>query len=218
MFQYLFSVTINEFNAQPTISSNPNRICGCVNGQPDCSDPPSPYEVTVYPGQTVGVSLVAVGQRNGTVPSTTTAQYYPDNRATFADLQSTQRIDHTTCTELNYTIFSRKQTETFKIYVDSSCGLEGIPLSVNVTLLQCPIGFTLSNSLNQCVCEERLQKYTNICNISSLALDAQVNEETKKFNLHEIHGFILIQIWMLNHLFVLCNASISSTPCRYILS
>ena len=58
-------------------------------------------------------------------------------------------------------------------------------MSVNVTLLQCPIGFTLSNSLNQCVCEERLQKYTNICNISSLALDAQVNEETKKFNLHE---------------------------------
>ena len=34
-----------------------------------------------------------------------------------------------------YAIFSRKQTETLKIYVDSSCGLEGTPLSVNVTLL-----------------------------------------------------------------------------------
>ena len=170
LFQYLFSVSINESNAQPTISSNPNRICGCINDQPDCSDTPSPYEVTVYPGQTVGVSLVALGQRNGTVPSATIAMYDLDNGATFRDLQSTQRIDHTTCSELNYTIISRKQTETFKIYVDSSCGLEGIPLSVNVTLLKCPIGFTLSNSSNQCVCEERLQKYTNSCNISSLEI------------------------------------------------
>ena len=167
LFQYLFSVSINESNAQPTISSNPNRICGCINDQPDCSDTPSPYEVSVYPGQTVGVSLVAVGQRNGAVPSTTTAIYDLDDGATFGDLQSTQRIDHTTCTELNYTIISRKQTETFKIYVDSSCGLNVIPLSVNVTLLECPIGFTLSNSSNQCVCEERLQKYTNSCDINN---------------------------------------------------
>ena len=177
LFQYLFSDSINESNAQPTISSNPNRICGCVNGQPDFSDPPSPYEVTVYPGQTVGVSLVAVGQRNGTVPSTTTAQYDPDNGATFGDLQSIQRIDHTTCTELNYTIFSRKLTETFKIYVDNSCGLEGTPLSVNVTVLECPIGFTLSNSSNQCVCEERLQKYTNSCDISNLEVTRPATDD-----------------------------------------
>ena len=31
-------------------------------------------------------------------------------------------------------------------------------------LLQCPIGFTLSNSSNQCVCEERLQNCTSNCN------------------------------------------------------
>ena len=177
MFQYLFSVSINESNAQPTISSNPNRICGCVNDQPDCSDTPSPYEVSVYPGQTVGVSLVAVGQRNGTVPSTTTAQYDPDNGATFGGLQNIQEINHTTCSELNYTIFSRKQTEIFKIYVDSSCGVESVPLSVNVILLECPIGFSLSNSSNQCVCEERLQKYTNSCNISSLEIKRTASDD-----------------------------------------
>ena len=177
LFQYLFSVSINESNAQPTISSNPARICGCINDQPDYSDTPSPYEVTVYPGQTVGVSLVAVGQRNGTVPSATTAQYDPNNGATFRDLQSSQRIDHTTCTELHYTIISRKHTETFKIYVDSSCGSEGIPLSVNVTLLKCPIGFTLSNSSNQCVCEERLQKYTSRCDISNLEITRTASDD-----------------------------------------
>ena len=176
--QVLFS-SITEVNTNngSIISSNPNRICKCINGQPDCSDPPSPYEVGVYPGQTVGVSLVAVGQRNGTVPSATTAVYDPDDGATFGDLQSTQRIDHTTCTEFNYTIISRKLTETFKIYVDSSCGSEGIPLSVNVTLLKCPIGFTLSNSSNQCVCEERLQKYTSRCDISNLEITRTASDD-----------------------------------------
>ena len=174
----LFSrITKVNTNNESKMSSNPNRICKCINGQPDCSDPPSPYEVSVYPGQTVGVSLVAVGQRNGIVPSPTTAQYDPDDGATFRDLQSTQRTHHTTCTELNYTIFSRKQTETFKIYVDSSCGLEGIPLPVNVTLLNCPIGFNLSNSSNQCVCEERLHKYTNSCDISNVEIARTASDD-----------------------------------------
>ena len=174
---YFVILDIDDTNERPMISSNPNRICRCVNGQPDFSDPPSPHEVTVYPGQTVGVSLVAVGQRNGTVPSTTTAQYDPDSGATFRDLQSTQRIDHTTCMKLHYTIFSRKQTETFKIYVDELCGLEGIPLTVSVKLLKCPIGFTLSNSSNQCVCEERLQKYTSKCNISNQEITRTASED-----------------------------------------
>ena len=178
LFNYLFNVSIDATNNGSTISSNPNRICRCINGQPDFSDPPSPYEVSVYPGQTVGVSLVAVGQRNGTVPSTTTfAQYEPDDGATFRDLQSTQRIDQTTCTELHYTIFSRNDTETLKIYVDDSCGLEGTPLSVNVILLECPIGFTLSNSSNQCVCEERLQNYTSNCNISNLEITRTASDD-----------------------------------------
>ena len=176
LFHYVFNVLIDDTNAPPTISSNPNRICRCISGQPDFSDPPSPYEVSVYPGQTVGVSLVAVGQRNGTVPSTITAMYDPDDGATFRDLQSTQRIDQTTCTEIYYSIFSRKETETFKIYVDESCGVEGVPLSVSVMLLECPSGFTLSNSSNQCVCEERLQKYTSSCNISNLEITRTASE------------------------------------------
>ena len=167
MFQYLFSVSINESNAQPTISSKPNRICGCINGHPDCSDTPSPYEVSVYPGQTVGVSLVAVGQRNETVPATITAQYDPDDGATFGDLQSTQK-SNTTCSELRYTILSSRKTEEVKLNIDGSCGVEGDPLSVSITLQECPIGFSPSNSSDQCVCEERLQKYTSKCKTHKL--------------------------------------------------
>ena len=177
LFQYLFSVSINESNAEPTISSNPNRICGCINDQPDCSDPPSPYEVNVYPGQTVEVSLVAVGQRNGTVPATITAQYDPDDGATFGDLQSTQK-SNTTCSELRYTILSSRKTEEVKLNIDGSCGVvEGNPLSVSVTLQECPVGFSPSNSSDQCVCEERLQKYTSNCNISNLEITRTASKD-----------------------------------------
>ena len=162
----VLKVNVHDNNNGSTISSNPNHICRCINGQPDFSDPPSPYEVTVYPGQTAKIPLVAVGQRNGTIPATITAQYVSDDGATFGNLQSTQSTN-TTCTELHYTIFSRKQTETIKLYVDGQCSIESNQLSIYVTLLECPIGFTLSNSSNQCVCEERLQKYTKSCDINN---------------------------------------------------
>ena len=164
LFHYLINVNIDDTNNGSSISSTPNRVCGCINGQPDCKH--SLYKVSVYPGQTVGVSLVAVGQRNGTVPSTITAQYVSDDGATFRDFQSTQ-TSNPTCTELYYTIFSKRETEVIQLYAEGTCRAEGIPLSVNVILLDCPIGFTLNSSTNQCVCDERLQRYTNSCNIDN---------------------------------------------------
>ena len=166
LFKYVINVSIDDTNNGSTISSTPNRICRCINGQPDCSDPPSPYEVSVYPGQTIRVSLIAVGQRNGAVPSTITTHYDPNNEATLRDFQSTQ-TSIPTCTHLYYAIFSQKEREVIKLYADATCGVEGIPLSVNVILKDCLIGFTISNSSNQCVCDERLQKYTNSCNIDN---------------------------------------------------
>ena len=166
LFHYLINVNIDDTNNGSIVSSTPNRVCGCINGQPDCSDPQSAYDVSVYPGQTVKVSLVAVGQRNGTVPSTITAQYVSDDGATFRDFQSTQ-TSNPTCTELYYTIFSQKETEVIELYAEGTCGAEGIPLSVNVILLDCPIGFTLNSSTNQCFCDERLQRYTKSCNIDN---------------------------------------------------
>ena len=59
---YLLNSKIDDTNNGSIISSLQNRICRCINGQPDCSDPPSPYEVSVFPGQSVGVSLVSVAR------------------------------------------------------------------------------------------------------------------------------------------------------------
>ena len=51
-----------------TVSSNPTRVCMCINDLPDCNI--TLFNVTAYPGETFQIPAVAVGQRFGTVPFT----------------------------------------------------------------------------------------------------------------------------------------------------
>ena len=60
---HIFSTDIDGTNNGSTISSNPNRICRCINGQPDCSDPPTPQEVSGH--QTVRGSAGGRRRRDG---------------------------------------------------------------------------------------------------------------------------------------------------------
>ena len=39
LFNYLINVNIDDTNSGSSISSTPNHVCRCINGQPDCSDP-----------------------------------------------------------------------------------------------------------------------------------------------------------------------------------
>ena len=68
-------VQIEEDNTNSSISSDPLRICPCEN-LPNCSERGSWSQYTVYPGENFQVSVVAVGQRNGTVPSTVRSAIY----------------------------------------------------------------------------------------------------------------------------------------------
>ena len=56
---------IEDENTTSTISSYPFRICHCESDLPNCNK--SHIYIKVYPGETLKVSVVAVGQRNGTV-------------------------------------------------------------------------------------------------------------------------------------------------------
>ena len=59
----------NDYNTTSTISSSPLYICLCENSLPDCRKFQYDFARTVYPGKTFQVSVAAVGQRDGTVPS-----------------------------------------------------------------------------------------------------------------------------------------------------
>jgi len=66
-------VHIEDDNTNSSISSDPFRICPCENNHPDCHEPY--VQFTVYPGETFHVSMVAVGQKDGTVPTTVRSRF-----------------------------------------------------------------------------------------------------------------------------------------------
>ena len=161
----------SDHNTTSTISSDPLRICYCENNLPDCSDFGDDFTCTVYPGEAFQVSVVAVGQRDGTVPSRVISiidqKYFPGH---LPDSQHLQQANNT-CTKLNYTVLSLSQYVQIELKPeDSPCSdfADTTKLTVSVHLHQnCPPGFSISESEKSCVCEQRLAHYTNSCTITN---------------------------------------------------
>ena len=170
----VFGMLVNtDDNTNSNISSNPFHVCLCENNLPTCSE--SSYNVphTVYPGETFQVSVVAVGQRNGTVPTTVRSINFPKSTSDLLYSQYIQKVNRT-CTKLNYTVFSQSPSITVELHADNSlyvqsdqCFSYEYMLSIIVSLNQtCPPGFNISESEKSCVCEQRLAQYTQKCNIT----------------------------------------------------
>ena len=166
VFDEIFDVTEHS-SKNSVIASDPKHICPCPYDQPDCSI--HSINTTVYPGETFLVPVVAIGQRNGTVPAVVKSSL-EDEQSMLDSLQEAQSVNHT-CTALQYTIYSKSSKETMTLTAEGPCLELGEPLIINVTLLQCPTGFTLSSSTKGCTCEKRLQKYASNCNITSRKID-----------------------------------------------
>ena len=145
-----------EDNTTSTISSDPLKICPCENNHPDCSKSWYKFPRTVYPGETFQVSVVAVGQRDGTVPSTVRSainnRQYPGT-----NLQGSQYLQqaNNTCTKLNYTVFSLSQRVDIELSAENKLCPDN--LQIKLWLYQtCPPGFNFSQSARSCVCQPRL--------------------------------------------------------------
>ena len=148
-------------NTTSSISSDPFRICSCENNSPNCGK--SIKTLSVFPGETFQVSVAAVGQRNGIVPSAVRSHL------NIGRLVASQYIQQTTkaCTIFNYTVFSQ-QNVSLKLYPEGPCSTVSDILLLQLSMNQgCPPGFSLDNSSVLCVCDQALQKYTNHCNITN---------------------------------------------------
>ena len=185
-----------DTNSTSNISSDPLQICPCENNLPDCGKWQSGYynfPHTVHPGETFHVSVVAVGQRNGTVPSTVISSI--DQHITLGDTldpQYLQRKTDNTCTTLSYIISSLSLHVWLDLHAERNpCDVE---LQITVNLNQtCPPGFNISKSAKSCVCEPRLAQYTNNCTITN-----GVGQITRKSGQqfwvgcdNQLHGLIL---------------------------
>ena len=173
MFDMLFQYEDDTDNSTTSkISSEPLHLCVCKNNLPNCKG--SRYYIIpypVYPGELfqLSVSTVTVGQRRGTVFSTvrSTTGSIDSSPVYLLDYQYLQYTNNT-CTKLYYTVFSLSRKVFIKLHPEGTpCSrYDDGPLYFSLTINQtCPPGFEISMSARSCVCESRLAKYTNSCNI-----------------------------------------------------
>ena len=99
-------------NGLSLISSDPSRVCLCNGtGQPDCLTLADPTPHFIYPGQSINISAVVVGQDFGTVAGSVYAQFLstssPGRQVQLKSWQKVQSVTQQNCNTLYYTIFSQ---------------------------------------------------------------------------------------------------------------
>ena len=164
-----------------TVSSNPTRVCVCINEYPDCNI--TQYNVTAYPGETFQIPAVAVGQRYGTAPFTVHSRFTSVTSSSPPQMQPLQRTQHVgrNCTNLSYTIASSQHIEDMMLTVEkldkqivryifqypdkNQLPLVLKDLHLHIRLNTCPLGFVLNKSL--CICHPQLEKHGINCSIDT---------------------------------------------------
>ena len=171
---HLFDVITSNEN-KPAISSDPLHICTCRDGLTNCTG--SYHPEPVYPGGTLEVPVIALGQRNGM--TTAVIQVTDTSNITLSSLEYSQKIDNT-CNTLKYTIHSRAvgTTQAMTLYAQGPClPSQSNTLTVTVSIQHCPPGFQLSKKQPICIYAERLQQFTNTCLVDSTSVLCEHNTE-----------------------------------------
>ena len=161
------STSISVDNITSNISSDPIQVCFCDNDVLNCSD----VKMAAVRGKEFTLMVLIVGQNDGIIPSSVRTSLDND-----IHISAAQRIQLTAkeCKPLKYRLSSVKNTIELVLFPDGPCRDAGRSRRViSISFLPCPDGFTLEGS--ECVCEERLQRYTNSCNVDDNSIKRDSN-------------------------------------------
>ena len=154
IFPKVFQVpNITADNLSP-VSSMPIRVCLCSSSSGICSD--NHFQCSVYPGETISVLAVAVGQGGGVVPGIVIAS----PRDAIQGGQYAQKVQRS-CKNLAYTLHSNGSTGTnVTLNIEKPDLYEGghshsAPV-IQALFKSCPLGFTLKHSPKVCDCMDVL--------------------------------------------------------------
>ena len=178
-------ILVTEGDGDMYISSNAVRICICIDGIPSCNITQNVTQI--YPGQTVSLKVVAVGQRFGTVITfvTSTVVGIHNVTAKAGKISSYQRVQITqrTCSDVNYTISSpNKKEKLMLIPLDNltypmfdtrvlnehpDYALLFRQFSIILNLKDCPLAYQFDKINHKCVCLPSLSSLGLTCNLDT---------------------------------------------------
>ena len=175
LFNTIASIGFHD-KSTSLISSDPNYICPCNDTvQFPQTDPCSITSInkTIYPGQTILVQFITIGQRNGASPSIVLNYRAGGDGISFVSAMR-----------------SSKQCEEYKVpfgLVNSSQYLVTQALfstgnfkksffNISITVLPCPVGFLLNTASITCECDHFLPRFGITCNISDMIIQGTKNK------------------------------------------
>ena len=100
---------MSQQNGLSVISSEPSRVCLCHDRQPDCLTVADPITCNIYPGQTITLPAVVVGQGFGTVTGSVIPQFLQDYTTCSIQFQQGQKstfVNNGQCADLRYTLYT----------------------------------------------------------------------------------------------------------------
>ena len=115
---------VNDSSDLSSFTSDPTRVCFCVNGIPNCYKTVNTIEV--YPGELFNLSLVIVGYGLGTVPGSVIARgnggqgSVRDQSLLGSELEFSQEIRGIECQDVKYSIVSERESELISLAVNTN--------------------------------------------------------------------------------------------------
>ena len=183
------TLLISSAGDPSVITSNPTRVCVCIESTPQCNITDHKIE-PLYPGQSFQIEVVAVGQRFGTTPAIVLAAFV-NNTINVDELQKVQSVDKF-CTSLNYTVKSPNDNETLQLDIDTTVYKLEKPapqlltflsnetkeqvillfkqMNIMIPLQPCPLGYGFDRNSSSCVCKEELQTHGVVCDTKTYSI------------------------------------------------
>ena len=194
--QYGYLITIfqatnkylNNGNTSEMISSDPRSICSCTNTTTDCYSETG-GTIVVYPGQSISIPIIIVGQLNGISPDTIltyTCDLIDSQKSQFNCTSSTssmqpQQQTHQYCTNYQYQVKGRENRLHSSIiyFLSKTAYVDGYgtsTYSMQITVTPCPIGYIWSPPSQECICSPVLKDHGIQCDINTLKVSKSATQ------------------------------------------
>jgi hypothetical protein len=192
---YSVSNIFSSDGGMSSVSSDPTQVCLCdSDGQPQCNNMTDTLtSKSVRPGETFTIPAVIVGGDYGTTTGTAHASFTTTSLSSTPVLEGDQQYSQwignvSVCTDLKYTVYSNHTGQQFTMsftvhspkHAQNSisdnaylCHLTAQSLCldprattfINLTILQCPIGFSLLEEPSTCDCNPILTRNGVTCSL-----------------------------------------------------
>ena len=172
------STITDDKKREMIFSADTKYINFCANQKSDVID--------IYPGKQFKIALIASASSNCNqkLVHTRTEIFSKINDPNDGDMIKlilvNSRSITNNCTNISYYLTATNTTNqskvSFKLYHDNPCGIrkdQDVTLSLHIR--SCPLGFQLSNKHKVCVCDKRIQRFTDKCDINNLSIQREKN-------------------------------------------